>query len=225
MKTRPNADHAIIVPTAATAKATKVQFNRASARMQEQRNELDRPIMDALLKECRNLLGVVGAANLVLMDGRRFRFRAGGDAECANDVNLEDGAHFAGGTLAIGAWSRLAPDELAGYVDVVTLLKGLGDDGALSKEGDGKELSVLDGSSLRVIEPALSKAGTNELSPSSIGDRRLVGEVSGKNDLVKNFHGFSPQWPALQLRHGRWQQYRAMVLTALLALLEAVPLR
>ena len=69
--------------------------------------------MDALLKECGNLLCVVGAANLVLMDGRRFRFRDGGDAECANDVNLEDGAHFAGGTLAIGAWPRLAPDELA----------------------------------------------------------------------------------------------------------------
>jgi hypothetical protein len=101
--------------------------------------------MDALLKECRNLLGVVGAANLVLVDGRRFRFRAGGDAECANDVNLEDGAGFAGGALAVCARSRLAPYELAGHVDVVALLEGLGDDGALAKERDGKELAVLDG--------------------------------------------------------------------------------
>ena len=188
--------------------------------MQEQRNELDRPIMDALLKECRNLLGVVGAANLVLMDGRRFRFRAGGDAECANDVNLEDGAHFAGGTLTIGAWPRLAPDELAGYVDVVTLLKGLGDDGALSKEGDGQELSMLDGSSLRVVEPVLRQSCSHELSATSIGDRRLVGKVSGKNDLIKYFHGSSPLLLGLRQRREQWPRCRAWVMTVQRALLD-----
>jgi hypothetical protein len=92
--------------------------------------------MDALLKECWNLFGVIGAANLVLVDGRRFRFRAGGNAECANDVNLDDGSGFAGGALSVCARPWLAPYELTGDVDVVALLEGLRNDGALAKEGE-----------------------------------------------------------------------------------------
>src|SRR5271166_4123 len=121
---------------------TKTTRRCATKRRIRAMQRLNRPIMDALLKECRNLLCVVGAANLVLVDGRRFRFRAGGDAECANYMNLEDRAHFTGGALAVGAWPRLAPDELAGHVDVVALLECLGDDGALAKERDGQELTV-----------------------------------------------------------------------------------
>src|ERR1035441_9872694 len=112
---RPKPTHANIVATATTAIGTRTQLSRDNARTPERRRWLDRPIMDALLKECRNLLRVVGAANVVLVDSRRFRFRAGRDAECANDVNLEDGAGFAGGVLAVCARSRLSPYELAGH--------------------------------------------------------------------------------------------------------------
>src|ERR1039458_7613414 len=116
---RPKPTHANIVATAATAIGTKTQLRREKARTQERRRGLDRPIMDALLKKCRMVLCVIGAANLVWVDGRRFRFRAGRDAECSNDMNLEDGAGFAGGALAVSARSRLSPYELAGHVDVV----------------------------------------------------------------------------------------------------------
>jgi hypothetical protein len=85
-------------------------------------------------------------------------------------MNLEDGADFAANTLAIDARSRLAADKLASHVDVVALLEGLGDDGALSKEGDGKELAVFDGSSLRVVEPALCQSRTHKLTASGVGD-------------------------------------------------------
>src|ERR1035441_4364438 len=163
---RPKPTHANIVATAATAIGTKTQLRREKARTQERRRWLDRPIMDALLKECRNLLCVVGAANLVLVDSRRFRFRAGCDAECANDVNLEDSAGFAGGALAVSARSRLSPYKLAGHVDVVALLEGLGDNGALAQEREGKELPVLDGFSLGIVEPADRKSRAHKLTGS-----------------------------------------------------------
>src|ERR1039458_253160 len=190
---RPKLTHATIVPTAAMAIGTRTQLRREKARTAERRGGparpvLNRPIMDALLKECWNLLGVIGAANLVLVDGRRFRFRAGGNAECANDVNLEDGSGFAGGALSVCARPWLAPYELTGDVDVVALLEGLRNDGALAKEGDGKELAVLHSSSLRIVEPALRKPCAHKLTASDIGDRRLVGKVPGKSNLVKNFH-------------------------------------
>src|ERR1039458_1110157 len=84
LKMRPKLTHAPIVPTAAMAIGTRTQLRREKARTAERRGGpamavLNRPIMDALLKECWNLLGVIGAANLVLVDGRRFRFRDGGD--------------------------------------------------------------------------------------------------------------------------------------------------
>jgi hypothetical protein len=116
--------------------------------------------------------------------------------------------------LAIGARSRLAAYKLAGDVDVVALLEGLGDDGALAKEGDGKELAVFDGSSLRVVEPALCQSRAHKLTASGIGDRRLVGEISGKNDLVKYFHGSAPQLPGLRQRHGQWPRCREWAVMA-----------
>ncbi len=80
-------------------------------------------------------------------------------------------------------------------MDVVALLEGLGDDGALSKECEWKELAMLDDSSLRVVEPALCKPCAYKLTASGVGDRRLVGEVSGKDYLIKYFHGFAPRLP------------------------------
>src|SRR5271170_6373339 len=87
----PDADH------------TTISLCRASMRMPDASLDLDRPIMDALLKKGRNLFGVVGAADLVLVDSCRFRLGAGRDAECANDVDLEDGSSLAGPIGAFGA--------------------------------------------------------------------------------------------------------------------------
>ncbi len=79
-------------------------------------------------------------------------------------------------------------DELARDVDVVALLEGLGDDGAFAEKRDRQELAVLHGATLGVVVPMLRQPGAHKDSPSRIGDRRLVGQVSGKYHLVKNFH-------------------------------------
>jgi len=76
-------------------------------------------------------------------------------------MNLEDGSGFAGGTLSVCAGPWFSPYELTCDVDVVALLEGLRNEGALAKERDGKELAVLYSSSLRIVEPALRKARTN----------------------------------------------------------------
>ena len=65
-------------------------------------------------------------------------------------------------------------DRLTGDVDVVALLEGLRNDGALAKERDGKELAVLYGSSLRIVEPALRESRAHKLTASGIGDLSLI---------------------------------------------------
>ena len=47
-------------------------------------------------------------------------------------MNLEDGSGFAGGALSVCAGPWLAPYELTGDVDVVALLEGLRNNGALA---------------------------------------------------------------------------------------------
>ncbi len=41
---------------------------------------------------------------------------------------------------------------------------------------------------LGVVMPMLRQPGAHKLTPSRIGHRWLLGEVSGKHDLIKNFH-------------------------------------
>ena len=80
--------------------------------------------MDSLLNKCGNLFRIVGAPNFVLMD--RGGFGSGGalDAECSNDVDLEDASCFAGPRCVLRAGSGVTSNELAGNVDVVALFEG-----------------------------------------------------------------------------------------------------
>src|SRR5271163_4922265 len=166
-KMTPSADH------------TTISLCRASMRTPDASIDLDRPIMNALLKKGRNLFGVVGAANLVLVDSRRFRLGAGRDAECANDVDLKDGSALANAIRDVGVRPWFAPDELARYMNVVALLEGLGDDGAFPEKGEGEELPVLHGAPLGVVVPILRESSAHKLTASGSGDRWLVSEVSG----------------------------------------------
>jgi len=63
--------------------------------------------------------------------------------------------------LCGGRW--LAPYELTGDVDVVALLEGLRNDGAVAKRTWMEGIAVLYGFFLRIVEPALRKRAAHKL--------------------------------------------------------------
>src|SRR3984957_16694178 len=151
--------------------------------------------MDSLLNKCGNLFRIIGASNFVLVDRWGVGFRNALDAECSNDVDLEDASCFAGSRCVLRACSGVTSNELAGNVDVVALFEGLRHGGAFPEEGEGEELPVLYGLAVSVVEPILRETSAHEDAPAGVIDRGLVGEVSCEGHLIKNFHSASPRLP------------------------------
>src|ERR1700759_3524469 len=151
--------------------------------------------MNALLNKRRDLFRIIGAPNFVLVDRGGVGFGNALDAECLNDVDLEDASCFAGPRWVLRARSGVTSNELAGNVDVVALFEGLRHGGAFPEEGEGEELPVLYGLAVSVVEPILREASTHEHAAAGVIDRRLVGEVSCEGHLIKNFHSASPRLP------------------------------
>lgn len=60
---------------------------------------------------------------------------------------------------------------------VIAFFKGLGGEGNLAEEGQGKELPVLHSAFLRVVEPVLRKSGTYDLATAHVVDCRFVREL------------------------------------------------
>src|SRR5260370_100691 len=83
------------------------------------------PIMDALLNTYRNLFRSIGASNFVLVDRGGVGFGDACDAECSNDVDLENASCFAGPRCVLRAGSGVTSNELASNVDVVALFETL----------------------------------------------------------------------------------------------------
>src|SRR6202034_1901101 len=135
--------------------------------------------MNTLLNECRDLFRIIGAPNFVLVDRGGIGFAIALDAECSDDVDLEDASCFAGSRCVLRACSGVTSNELAGNVDVVALFEGLRHGGAFPEEGEREELPMLYGLAVRVVEPILCEASAHEHAAAGVIDRRFVREGSG----------------------------------------------